>query len=83
MKQKDILLIVVIAIVATVASVIVSKVLFVTPSNRQQQVEVVEPISTTFTQPSTAYFNANSVNPTQTIQIGTNNNATPFKGSGQ
>jgi hypothetical protein len=83
MKQKDILLIVVIAIVSGVISLFVSKLIFVTPANRQQNVETVPAISTTFTQPSTKYFNSQSVDPTQLIQIGDSSNSTPFNGTSQ
>ena len=79
MKQKDIALIVVIAVVAGVISLVLSRVIFVSSEKRQQEVEVVESISTTFNTPSTAYFNPTSVNPTQTIQIGGSNNPTPFQ----
>jgi ABC-type cobalt transport system substrate-binding protein len=83
MKQKDILLVVVVAIVAVVVSVAASKVLFVSSDNRKQEVEVVEEIGTTFTPPSSTYFNASSVNPTQNIQIGTSTNPTPFNNKAQ
>ena len=82
MKQKDIAIIVAVVIIAGIISVVVSKMIFVTAANRQQQVQVVEPISTTFTQPSTAYFNSSAVNPTQNIQIGGNNNQAPFGNKG-
>jgi len=48
MKQKDIALIILIAGVSAVASFFISNKLFVTPSNRQQQVEVVDPINASF-----------------------------------
>lgn len=80
MKQKDILLIVTIAIISGVFSFIVSGSIFVTPSNRQQEVEVVDKITTEFTAPSDTYFNENSVNPSQTIQLGSGGNDNPFNG---
>ncbi|CAN5155815.1 hypothetical protein BH09PAT3_BH09PAT3_5220 [soil metagenome] len=81
MKQKDIALIVVIAVIAGAISLVTSRVLFVGSGNRQQTVEVAEPISTVFTTPSSKYFNDKSVNPTQTIQIGNSTNPSPFKGT--
>lgn len=81
MKQKDILLIVVVAIVSGVVSVAVSKVLIAPAKNRQQKVEIVEPINATFGQPDSKYFNSNSVDPTQLITIGNNTNPQPFNGS--
>ncbi len=81
MKQKDIALIIVIAFISGVVSFVLSNKLFVTPSNRQQQVEVVDPINASFNLPSKKYFNSSSINPTQTPTInGNNNNQNPFNG---
>lgn len=80
MKQKDVILIIVIVFISAVASLIVSNLLFGSKQNRQQTVEVVEPITDEFPIPDTKYFNASSVNPTQLIQIGENNNPSPFNG---
>lgn len=80
MKSKDIALIIVIAVVAGIISFVVSGLIFVTPSNRQQKVEVAPKISTTFTTPDSRYFNTGSVDPTQTIQIGNTTNPAPFNG---
>lgn len=78
MKQKDLVLIVVIVLIAVVASLLISKRIFVTPTDRQQQVEVVPPISANFNLPSPAYFNSSSKDPTQLITIGPNANSNPF-----
>lgn len=78
MKQKDLALIGAVIIVSAVLSLIISNKIFTTPADRQQQVEVAGPINSTFTTPSSTYFNANSIDPTQSIQIGTNANQTPF-----
>lgn len=83
MKQKDIALIIVIAAISGVASFILSNKLFVTPSNRQQQVEVVDVINTDFQTPDKKYFNSNSIDPTQQTSIGSSNNQDPFNGSSQ
>jgi hypothetical protein len=83
MKQKDITLIVVIAVISAVVSFVVSGKLFVTPSNRQQQVEVVDPITATFQTPDKKYFNTSSINPTQTTSIGSDSNQDPFNGNGK
>lgn len=77
MKQKDIALIAVIAIVSATLSFVLSGKLFVTPENRQQQVEVVDAITTEFKQPDQRFFNANSINPTIDTQLD-NTNQTPF-----
>jgi len=83
MKQKDIALIIVIAAVSAIVSFIVSGHIFVTPANRQQKVETVEVIQPDFKSPSTKYFNKDSIDPTQLVTTGNNNNQNPFNGSSQ
>lgn len=83
MKQKDVAMIIVIAFVSAIISLVVSRLLFTTPRNQQQQVEVVPAITASFPAPDSRYFNSNSIDPTQLIQIGNNNNTNPFNGSGQ
>lgn len=78
MKQKDIALIIVIAAVSGVLSFFISGKIFATPSNRQQAVEKVDVITADFQAPSEKYFNAQSINPSQTVQIGGNGNQNPF-----
>lgn len=81
MKQKDIALIVVIAVVGGVVSLFISNLIFASPKNRQQQVEVVQPITADFPQPDNHYFNSNSIDPTKVLNIGQNTNTNPFNGS--
>ena len=81
MKQKDVALIGVVVIVSIIVSVILSNMLITSPKNRQEKVEVVAPISSDFTQPDTKYFNNNSIDPTQLIQIGGSSNLQPFNSS--
>jgi len=81
MKQKDIILILVIAFISGIASFVVSNMLFAAPKDRQQKVEVVEAINPTFQTPSKKYFNSNSNDPTQLIQIGASTNPDPFNGT--
>jgi hypothetical protein len=83
MKQKDIALIVVIVFVSGIVSFFVSNKIFVTPKNRQQKVEVVDVISSEFQTPSTKYFNSTSVDPSELVQIGSNNNQNLFNGQTQ
>ncbi len=82
MKQKDIVVIIVIAIFSAIFSFIVSNKLFVTSANRQQTVEVVDTISTEFSRPDSRFFNSQSINPTIDTQLG-GNNQNPFNGSTQ
>ncbi len=85
MKQKDIALFLVVAVFSAIVSVLASN-LLITPSRiKQQQAEVVDPITADFTVPSSnsKYFNKDSINPTKLIQIGDNpNNTVPFNGTG-
>ncbi len=69
MKQKDIVVIIVVVFFSGVASYFISSKLFVKSSDTQREVKVVETINPAFNTPDKNYFNANSVNPTQTIQI--------------
>jgi hypothetical protein len=78
MKQKDIALVLVVVIVSIVVALVVSRMIFSSPKNRQQTAEKVDKISPDFALPSTRYFNADSINPTQLIQIGNSNNPNPF-----
>lgn len=79
MKQKDIALIIVVVFISGFLSYFISSYLIVPSSERRAQVEVVEPIVADFSEPSKQYFNDKSINPTQTIEIGENDNKTPFE----
>lgn len=78
MKQKDVVLIIVILFISGVMSFLISNVLFSSPEGRSAEVEVVEAITTEFNKPDDRFFNANSINPTQLIQIGDQDNLQPF-----
>jgi len=78
MKQKDIALIAVIVLASGIVSFVVSHILFSGPKNRSVKAEVVDSISTDFTQPDKKYFNPNSIDPTEPVIIGTGSNAAPF-----
>jgi hypothetical protein len=78
MKQKDIALIIVIAAIGAIVSLFVSKLIFTTPANRQQQVDLVPSISVNFPNPDPAYFNSSSTDPTKQISISKSANSNPF-----
>ena len=80
MKQKDIALIIIITAVSAVFSFFISNKLFVTPKNRQQQVEVVDKIDASFQTPDKKYFNSSSIDPTADSAIG-DSNQNPFNGT--
>lgn len=79
MKQKDIALIAVLAIVSGVAALLLSQMVFSSKTDKQQKAEVVDVISSDFPDPPNRYFNPGALNPTTLIQIGDNNNPNPFK----
>jgi hypothetical protein len=81
MKQKDVALIIIIAFVSAVISFVVSGKLFASGASRQQEHAVVDKIETTFDQPDSKYFNKQSIDPAQSVQIGNNNNDNPFSGN--
>lgn len=78
MKQKDLALVIVVVFVSIVVSLVLSRMIFASPKNRQQKAEVVDIISPEFSLPPTKYFNTKAFNPTQQIQIGGSNNPNPF-----
>jgi len=78
MKQNDIILIIVVLFIAGIASFFVSNTLFSSSEKRKADVEVVQPITQAFAEPDKRYFNEKSVNPTQLIQIGNQDNTQPF-----
>lgn len=83
MKQKDMAIIIAAVAASGMISFFVSRAVFVTPKDRQQKVEVVAPIDPAFNTAGVApYINPASIDPTQMIQIGTNNNTAPFNGGG-
>lgn len=83
MKQKDIALIVIIVVISAIVSLFVSKAIFVSPKNRQQSAEIVQPITTDFPQPDSSYFNKQAFDPTKVINIGQNANPNPFSSTSQ
>ena len=84
MKQKDIALFGVVAIVSAVFSILLSSILITPPKDKNQKAEVITVISKDFPTPgpNDKFFNKNSINPTKQIQIGDNpNNDKPFNGA--
>lgn len=79
MKQKDIAIIVAIAGLSTLVAFMMANTLIANPKNRHAEVLVLDTISAEFTKPDSKYFNASSIDPTQTVEIGNNNNPQPFK----
>lgn len=82
MKRKDIALFVVIGIISAILSIVISRYIFATPSSKKQTAEVVQPITTEFTEPNKKYFNKEAFDPTKQITIGETVNTDPFKATG-
>jgi ABC-type anion transport system duplicated permease subunit len=83
MKQKDILLIVVIVVISGVFSILITKSIFVTPKTKKQQIYVVQPITVDFPSPASQFFNSKSIDPTQLITVSPNANTNPFSTGSQ
>lgn len=83
MKQKDIAVIIVVSFVAALLSYFLSNLLIVPKQALQQKASVVGAINPEFKTPDQRYFNKDSVDPTQRITIGDNNNAVPFNEKNQ
>lgn len=83
MKQKDFLIIIVVAIVSGVIAFFISNAFFSTSADRSQKVEEIDKISADFPTPNKRFFNTESVNPTQQVEIGTGGTDNPFNDSSQ
>lgn len=78
MKKKDMTMMVAVVVVAAIFSLVVTN-LFLTPrSSKELTAQKIDEIDSTFNQPDKKYFNTESVNPTQLIQIGGEPNKEPF-----
>jgi len=77
MKPKDLGLIAGAIVLGIVVSVVVSKLVFVSPTSGQQ-VDIVPTLPVSFPSPDSRYFNKSSLDPTQFIRIGNNSNPNPF-----
>lgn len=79
-KQSDIAMIILVTAISLVAAYLISGALINSPDSRITPVEIAVPISPDFPEPDTRIFNANSINPTETIKIGDGNTSNPFQG---
>lgn len=78
MKQKDIAIIVAVALVSGIFSLLIANFLFGGDKSYNLTAPNVEPISADFELPGDTYFNKQSLNPTKNITIGDSTNNTPF-----
>lgn len=78
MKQKDIGIILLVAVISGVVSIVLSGILISPKKDQTQTAEVVDKITATFPTPNPKYFNKESNNPTKKITIGDTPNPIPF-----
>lgn len=78
MKQKDIVLIVIVAFFTGVVSFFVSQAVFTSKNARSLKAEKVDAIQASFNKTDPAVFNTNAINPTKLITIGDSTNPKPF-----
>ena len=78
MKKNDIGLIVVVAIFAGIFSLIASNIIFTPKNTKELTAQRIDQVQSDFIQPDKRFFNENSINPTQLIQIGGDPNKQPF-----
>ncbi len=81
MKKNDVALILLIVSISVVAAYFLGKAIIGEPKKQQQQVEVVQPISSTVNAPEASTFNKDAINPAVPIQIGSSSNQQPFTGN--
>lgn len=78
MKKNDLGVMVAVAIFAVVFSLILSNLLFTPKSTKGLKAQKIDAIQSAFQKPDKKFFNSDSINPTQLIQIGDSPNAQPF-----
>ena len=78
MKQKDIAVIIAVAGISTILAIVVAGLIFKSPDKQGTKVMVLDSVSAEFPVADTAFFNTKSIDSTQTVTIGSNNNVQPF-----
>lgn len=78
MKKNDLAVMIAIAFFATVFSLVLSNLLFTPKSTKDLKAQKIDAIQASFERPDKKYFNSESINPTEVIQIGDSPNAEPF-----
>lgn len=79
MKSKDWSAIAAIIVFSAIVSFALSNIFIGTKKTKTLKVEQVSPLTEDFPLPNKQYFNSQSINPTQEIQIGEDTNTSPFK----
>jgi flagellar basal body-associated protein FliL len=80
MKQKDIMIIIAVAIFGVVVALLLSNMIFVKAETKAQTVEKIDAITAEFNDEEVKkYVNSQSVNPSQLVEIGKTTNDAPFQ----
>lgn len=80
MKQKDIMIIIAVAIFGVVVALLLSNMIFVKAETKAQSVEKIDTITAEFNDEEVKkYVNSQSVNPSQLVEIGKTTNDAPFQ----
>lgn len=78
MKKNDLGIMIAVAVFAVIFSLVLSTLLFTPKSTKGLKAQKIDKIQSAFQKPDKRYFNGESINPTQLIQIGDSPNAQPF-----
>ena len=78
MKKNDLAVMAGVAVIAVIFSLILSNLLFTPKSTKDLKAQKIDAIKSAFEKPDKKYFNGESINPTQLIQIGDSPNTQPF-----
>lgn len=78
MKKNDLVLIIVVGIVAGIFSLVSTNLIFTPKNIKNLKAQKIDAIDSSFNQVDKKYFNSESINPTQLIQIGDKANPQPF-----
>ena len=79
MKQKDIAMLILIAVFAGFISFFIANKVFITSKNKEKSTERVEALTEQFDPPDARFFNNNSINPNRDVTL-TDTNQAPFNG---
>lgn len=72
MKKTDIAMIILIATISVMAAFFATKAIVGTPSTDEQKVKTIDSISSDISEPDTAIFNSEAINPAVKIELNEN-----------
>ena len=74
MKSSDIISIIIIAIIGSVATALMLNVVLGDPNDKKVTFKKIESVSTTLVEPDAELFNSGALNPTVEVYVGEENN---------